>query len=611
MNKYKRLNIPPDIEKNRKSLEKHQRRSRYKALFMKRIAQRLDNVGYEEKVIQIHGEQILLQQLPQVERDFVVGFATDTFHGPSLLSSAAYRIRLLLVRGCNDNPPIDKLIDSGIVDHLVECCRNRSRRGLRREAAMTLHQFIFHGTQEQLQEMVNRDVVPVFVQLLNDEEHMEYFSEDLWDDELINQVLKSLALLSTKLDVGGDLATAFVDQDLCGRLMLFFEHPENQMVDCVLTIVDNFLIRGSEDQIQDLHENQILHHLMRVLANPEWNNRSILSTRYKAAETLSNFARRSTRWRDLVIDTCALNPLFQLLASLSREARANNASSAIRATRILGNLCFGSTTPSFDKLRPSLRVLRFLINIELVHGEVAFPVAKRACLIIACLVRGGFDPINALIEENMCPRLMMLLAHMNSEVVASVVKVVENFFRSGTDNQIQVLHGNQVLQRLLNILNNHDNRPLLLRSVCRVIANIVSYRSSQIQRMVDAAIFPPIIQIAINQEVDDIKYEAIYAISSAARRGSQDQIRYLVGQGSIEALSLGLLCEGYTRRTSCFQGLLNILRVGEVDKVDGVNPYTEMVTNSGGLARIKSQMDDPDVGEIARKMLRLCWPGEL
>nr|XP_016511123.1 PREDICTED: uncharacterized protein LOC107828348 [Nicotiana tabacum] len=369
MNKYKRLNIPPDIEKNRKSLEKHQRRSRYKALYMKRIAQRLDNVGYEEKVIQIHGEQILLQQLPQVERDFVVGFATDTFHGPFLLSSAAYRIRLLLVRGCNDNPPIDKLIDSGIVDHLVECCRNRSRRGLRREAAMTLHQFIFHGTQAQLQEMVNRDVVPVFVQLLNDEEHMEYFSEDLWDDELINQVLKSLALLSTKLDVGCDLATAFVDQDLCGRLMLFFEHPENQMVDCVLTLVDNFLIRGSEDQIQDLHENQVLHHLMRVLANPEWNNRAILSTRYRAAETLSNFARRSTRWRDLVIDTCALNPLFQLLASLSREARANNASPAIRATRILENLCFGNTPPSFDKLRPSLRVLRFLVNIELVHGK--------------------------------------------------------------------------------------------------------------------------------------------------------------------------------------------------------------------------------------------------
>lgn len=46
------------------------------------------------------------------------------------------------------------------------------------------------------------------------------------------------------------------------------------------------------------------------------------------------------------------------------------------------------------------------------------------------------------------------------------------------------------------------------------------------QRMVDAAIFPPIIQIAINQEVDDIKYEAVYAISSAARRGSQDQIRH-------------------------------------------------------------------------------------
>lgn len=46
------------------------------------------------------------------------------------------------------------------------------------------------------------------------------------------------------------------------------------------------------------------------------------------------------------------------------------------------------------------------------------------------------------------------------------------------------------------------------------------------QRMVDAAIFPPIIQISINQEVGDTKYEAMYAISIASRRGSHEQIRY-------------------------------------------------------------------------------------
>lgn len=44
--------------------------------------------------------------------------------------------------------------------------------------------------------------------------------------------------------------------------------------------------------------------------------------------------------------------------------------------------------------------------------------------------------------------------------------------------------------------------------------------------MVDAGIFPSIIQISINQEVGDTKYEAIYAISSVVTRGSHEQIRY-------------------------------------------------------------------------------------
>lgn len=34
--------------------------------------------------------------------------------------------------------------------------------------------------------------------------------------------MKTLALLSTKVDVRGDLVTAFVEQNLCRRLMLLF-----------------------------------------------------------------------------------------------------------------------------------------------------------------------------------------------------------------------------------------------------------------------------------------------------------------------------------------------------------------------------------------------------
>lgn len=65
------------------------------------------------------------------------------------------------------------------------------------------------------------------------------------------------------------------------------------------------------------------------------------------------------------------------------------------------------TTLLLFQLRPLLPILRFLINgLEPLIGEAAHPAIKHACLIIA---RGGFDPINALIDGNMCPRLVIIL----------------------------------------------------------------------------------------------------------------------------------------------------------------------------------------------------------
>ncbi|KAH0721288.1 hypothetical protein KY290_006210 [Solanum tuberosum] len=586
-----------------------------------RTDQYFNKEHYEaEQIIKYGYTRILFEKLPEIVRDFTVGLALIEQLpniAPFLLESAAYRIMLLLVNKDDDhyNLDMDSFFNNGIVDNLIECCRSRNWRSLRSQAAETLRELVRYGTMAQNQELLRRGVVTIFLQMLNDEETIDLDDEDWLDDLLTVEAVKTLALLSTKVDVRGDLVTAFVEQNLCRRLMLLFRNTRHTIVENVLTFVENFLTRGTEHQIQVLLDNQVLHHLRLVIVEPVVSDLYLLGGQYKAVEILGNFARRSIRLRDLVIDSGEdLISLFRVLHSLADDALvAFNASPAISAARTIGYLCFGSPPPSFDKLRPSLPILRFLINqLEPHIGEKARPAIKHACLIVACLARGGFDPINALIDENMCPSLVMLFAHPDSEVVASVLKVVENFLKNGTENQIQVLHDNQVLQHVLEILINHDNLPPLhLRSVCRAIANIVNYRSSQIQRMVDAGIFPSIIQVSINQEVGDTKYEAVYAISSAVTRGSHEQIRYLVDHGSIAALCQGLLCEGYTRRASCFQGLRGILRAGEAHKVDGVNVYTQMITENGGLARIKSQRDDRDVGEIARRLLSSYWPGEI
>ncbi|XP_059298069.1 importin subunit alpha-1a-like [Lycium ferocissimum] len=565
----KELFIPPGAVKDRENWEKFQKQQRCWIMYRNRTDPYYNPDHYETELISKYGERRLFEQLPQMVRDFWVGFAFIESIGPFLLMSAAYRIMLLL-RHNGDyhyDLPIDMFFGNGIID-VIECCGSNHWRSLRRQAAETLRQFILDGTNAQNQELLRRGVIPTFMQMLNDEWAINLSDEDWLNDFLIIEAVENLALLSTKVDIGGECVREFGERNLCGRLMLLFRNPRHTIVKNGLTFVENFLTRGSEDQIQVLLDNEVLQHLRFVIAEPAGGNLDLLSRQHRAALALGNFARRSIRWRDLVIDSGAdLIPLFRVLRSIAGDANEFDPSPAMSAARTIGYLCFGSPSPSFAKLRPSLPVLRYLIDLEHHIGEEARAAIRHACLIIACLARGGSGPINVLVDEHLCPRLAMLLTHHDSEVFASVLKVVENFFKNGTENQIQ--------------------------------------------RMVDESIFPPLIQISINQEVDDTKYEATYAISSAARRGSHDQIRYLVDQGSIPALSLGLLCEGYTRRTSCFQGLLKILRVGDFNKVDGVNIYIQMVTESGGLARIKSQMDDPDVGEIARRMLRSYWPREL
>ncbi|OIS97672.1 hypothetical protein A4A49_10538 [Nicotiana attenuata] len=224
-----------------------------------------------------------------MKRDFAAGLALRETYGSFLLESAAYRIRLLLVYKDDGHYdfPLDTLFSNGIIDNLVECCRYGHWHGVRSRAAETLGQVISDGTIAQVQELVNRDAIPVLLQMLNDEEIRHYDDEKWLDYFVTNEVL---------------------------------------------------------------HEHHVLDHLAQVLADPAWHNLSILIVQYKAAEALGNFARRSTRWRDLVIDTAPLIPLFQLVHRLSREATSINTSSAISSSRTIGNLCFGSPPTSFDKV---------------------------------------------------------------------------------------------------------------------------------------------------------------------------------------------------------------------------------------------------------------------
>ncbi|XP_049342723.1 uncharacterized protein LOC125807015 [Solanum verrucosum] len=221
----------------------------------------------------------------------------------------------------------------------------------------------------QNQELLRRGVVTIFLQMLNDDEAIDLDDEDWLDDLLIVEAVQTLALLSTKVDVRDDLVTAFVEQNLCRRVMLLFRNTRHTIVENVLTFVENFLTRGTEEQIQVLLDNQVLHHLRLVIVEPVVSDLYLLGGQYKAVEILGNFARRSRRLRDLVIDSGEdLISLFRVLCSLADDAIvAFDASPAISAARTIGYLCFGSPPPPFDKVELVFCSLRSIYHRHLTY----------------------------------------------------------------------------------------------------------------------------------------------------------------------------------------------------------------------------------------------------
>ncbi|KAK2489037.1 hypothetical protein MC885_017982 [Smutsia gigantea] len=123
----------------------------------------------------------------------------------------------------------------------------------------------------------------------------------------------------------------------------------------------------------------------------------------------------------------------------------------------------------------------------------------------------------------------------------------------------------------------------------RAVGNIVTGDDIQTQAVIDANIFPVLIEILQKAEFRTRK-EAAWAITNATSGGTPEQIRYLVSLGCIKPL-----CDLLTVMDSkivqvALNGLENILRLGEQEgkrSGSGVNPYCGLIEEAYGLDKIE------------------------
>ncbi|KAF7339547.1 Importin subunit alpha [Mycena sanguinolenta] len=334
---------------------------------------------------------------------------------------------------------------------------------------------------------------------------------------------------------------------------------------------------GTAEHTQVVINAQAVPEFINLLSSPT------LDVREQAVWALGNIAGDSPQCRDYVLRQGALRPLLTLLSEQHKLSMLRN------ATWTLSNFCRGkSPQPEWELISPALTVLTKLIYS--LDDEILID----ACWAISYLSDGSNDKIQAVIESGVCRRLVDLLLHTSTPKLS--------------------LHP-VPSPALLQLLSSPKDG--IRKEACWTISNITAGSPPQIQAIIDANIIPPLINILQNADFKT-KKEACWAISNATSGGLQEpsQIRYLVSQGCIKPLCDLLTMMDNKIIQVALDGLDNILKIGEADKVaagpTAVNQYAVFVEEAGGMITIHNlqQHENLDIYKKAFNIMDKYFPDE-
>lgn len=198
----------------------------------------------------------------------------------------------------------------------------------------------------------------------------------------------------------------------------------------------------------------------------------------------------------------------------------------------ISNLCRGEPFPDFEVIRPALPLLGRLLDSQ--NGGVV----KYSCVSLSLIAGGPNYCIDAILDErlNIMPRLIQLLAGSTSTpIVLAAVRAIGNI-SSGDDIHTQSVL--PALPSLLWLLDYPDKE--IRRCVCWLLSNITAGTTEQIQAMINAAVFPKLLEQLKSDNIK-IQKEALRAVYNAIRL-NKDQTWYLIREDVIPLLC-GLLLQ--------------------------------------------------------------------
>lgn len=332
------------------------------------------------------------------------------------------------------------------------------------------------------------------------------------------------------------------------------------------------------DHIRHVIEAGAVPILIRLLSSKNEDVRT------EAAWALGNIAGdKDVKYRDIVLGGGALPALLQ--------AVENSINKMI--VYAICNLCDGRPPPDFEVTRPTLPLLRRSIYFD------SEQVLLYSCRSLRCMAQSSARGLLAIIDEepSIIPRLTDLLAgNTSTGILREVVKLLGSmalWYPFLIQDRIV-----KALPSFLWLLDHPDKR--LRREVCETLANITLGTKEQIQAVIDAAIFPKLLEL-LESEDGVIQNQVAKAVYCVIAFGRPDQAWYLVKEGVVPPLFRILRVEDVEVVMNALLGLKTILQIGKETRT-----LHNILSDCDGMKVIKQlqEHNDDKISTISKEILK-------